>query len=89
MPKCSFQAIEIAGVVGCVPPLEKCIDDELALFDGNVKRLDRLKKTIGLNKRRVVEPGTTAADLCHAAAEKLLLGLGLNTLPPTTLGGLA
>ena len=64
-------------MVTCVPALEKCIDDELDLFDGNVKQLERLKRTIGLHKRRVVKPGTTAADLCHAAAEKLLSGLGL------------
>jgi 3-oxoacyl-[acyl-carrier-protein] synthase-3 len=77
MPKCSFQAIEIAGMVTCVPPLEKCIDDELALFGGNRKQLERLKKTIGLNKRRVVEPSTTAADLCQAAAQRLLVGTEL------------
>ncbi|NBB79070.1 MAG: ketoacyl-ACP synthase III [Verrucomicrobia bacterium] len=72
MPKCSFQAIEIAGMVACVPPLEKCIDDELNLFGGNMKQLERLKKTIGLHKRRVVEAKTTAADLCETAAQKLL-----------------
>lgn len=77
MPKCTFQAIEIAGVVTCVPPLEKCIDDDLDLFGGNVNHLERLKKTIGLNKRRVVGPGVTAADLCQAAAERLLEGLTL------------
>lgn len=64
-------------MVTCVPPTEKCIDDELSLFGGNINQLERLKKTIGLDKRRVVEPGTTAADLCYVAAERLLLGLGL------------
>ncbi|TVP79607.1 MAG: ketoacyl-ACP synthase III [Puniceicoccaceae bacterium] len=77
MPKCTFQDIKIAGMVTCVPPREKCIDDELALFGGNLKQLERLKKTIGLNKRRVVDAGTTAADLCHVAAQHLLLSLGL------------
>jgi 3-oxoacyl-[acyl-carrier-protein] synthase-3 len=78
MPKCSFQAIEIAGMVTCVPPMEKCIDDELELFGGNEKQLNRVKKTIGLSKRRVVSPGVTAADLCQAAAENLLRELGLD-----------
>lgn len=64
-------------MVTCVPSLEKCIDDELSLFDGNVKQLERLKKTIGLNRRRVVEAGTTAADLCEMAAQKLLHGLDI------------
>lgn len=77
MPKCTFQDIEIAGLVTCVPPLEKCIDDEVALFGGNLKRVERLKKTIGLDKRRVVDSKTTAADLCCAAACRLLEGCGL------------
>lgn len=56
----------------CVPIDEKCIDDELDLFGGNQKQLDRLKKTIGLHKRRVVDDVTTAADLCERAAVELL-----------------
>ena len=72
MAKCSFDQVKISGVVTCVPPFEKCIDDELELFGGNVKQIARLKKTIGLDRRRVVEAGTTAADLCCAAAERLL-----------------
>jgi len=42
-----------------------------------VTHLERMKKTIGLNKRRVVGPGVTAADLCQAAAKRLLEGLAL------------
>lgn len=72
MPKCHFTDVKIAGIVTCVPPHEKCIDDELELFGGNVKQLERLKKTIGLFKRRVVDEATTAADLCEQAAQRLL-----------------
>jgi 3-oxoacyl-[acyl-carrier-protein] synthase-3 len=72
MAKSSFKQIQIGGVVTCVPPLEKCIDDEVELFGGNEKQIARLKKTIGLDRRRVVESGTTAADLCEAAARRLL-----------------
>lgn len=75
MPKCCFHDVEIAGIVTCVPKHERCIDDELELFGGNVKQLARLKKTIGLQKRRIVDEQTTAADLCYAAAERLLAGL--------------
>ncbi len=60
------------GVVTCVPPKEKCIDDEVELFGGNEKQIARLKKTIGLDRRRVVEEGTTAVDLCAAAAKHLI-----------------
>jgi len=74
MPKCRFKDVKIAGIVTCVPPHEKCIDDELELFGGNVKQLERLKKTIGLSKRRVVDAQTTAADLCEQAARHLIKG---------------
>ena len=55
MPKCRFSDVKISGIVTCVPTLEKCIDDELELFGGKVKQLERLKKTIGLHRRRVVD----------------------------------
>lgn len=61
-----------------MPKTEKCIDDEIELFGGNPKQIARLKKTIGLNKRRVVEPGTTALDLCESAAQQLLKSAGLS-----------
>jgi 3-oxoacyl-[acyl-carrier-protein] synthase-3 len=73
MPKCSINKVRIGGIVTCVPSTEKCIDDEIdTLFGGNEKQLARLKKTIGLDRRRVVEAGTTAADLCYDAAMRLL-----------------
>ncbi|WPJ97969.1 3-oxoacyl-[acyl-carrier-protein] synthase III C-terminal domain-containing protein [Coraliomargarita algicola] len=72
MSKCRFNDVKISGIVTCVPTEEKSIDDELELFGGNVKQLERLKKTIGLSKRRVVDENTTAADLCEQAARHLL-----------------
>ncbi|MDQ8206551.1 3-oxoacyl-[acyl-carrier-protein] synthase III C-terminal domain-containing protein [Coraliomargarita sp. SDUM461003] len=72
MSKCCFKDVKISGLVTCVPTDEKSIDDELELFGGNVKQLERLKKTIGLSKRRVVDDNTTAADLCEQAARRLL-----------------
>jgi 3-oxoacyl-[acyl-carrier-protein] synthase-3 len=77
MAKSSFERVQFRGVVTCVPSLEKCIDDEVDLFGGNTKQIARLKKTIGLNRRRVVEPGVTAADLCGAAAQRLIAAEGL------------
>ena len=62
----------------CVPTLEKCIDDDLELFGGKVKQIERLKKTIGLSKRRVVDEKTTAADLCEKAARHLIKEAGLD-----------
>ncbi len=60
-----------------MPSTEKCIDDEVHLFGGNLKQIERLKKTIGLDKRRVVDSKTTALDLCEVAVQRLLEGLNL------------
>ena len=78
MAKCSFTQVQIGGIVACAPKLEKCIDDEIELFGGNPSQIERLKRTIGLNRRRVVEPGTTAADLCESAAQRLLESLNFS-----------
>ncbi|MEM1221361.1 MAG: 3-oxoacyl-[acyl-carrier-protein] synthase III C-terminal domain-containing protein [Verrucomicrobiota bacterium] len=71
MANCSFKKSQIRGLVTCVPSKEKRIDDELDLFDGNTKQIARLKKTIGLDRRRVVCNDETTADLCESAARRL------------------
>ncbi len=78
MPKSCLNDARITGIVTSVPPTERCIDDEIELFGGNVKQIERLKKTIGLNKRRVVDVGTTGADLCYSAAIHLLQEMGVD-----------
>lgn len=65
-------------MITCVPSTVKCIDNEIELFGGNVKQIERLKKTIGLNERRVVDASTTAADLCYQAADVLLREMDLD-----------
>lgn len=72
MAKSFLEQAKVSGIVTCVPRLEKSIDDEIHLFGGNAKQIARLKQTIGLDKRRVVTGGTTAADLCEAAARHLI-----------------
>jgi 3-oxoacyl-[acyl-carrier-protein] synthase-3 len=77
MPKSFFDGVKIGGVVTCVPTLEKSIDDAIHLFGGSEKQVARLKRTIGLDKRRVVAGGTTAADLCESAARHLMRASGV------------
>ena len=72
MASSTFHKAEVLGLTACAPANERCIDDEVKLLGGNLAQIERLKKTIGLHKRRVVLPGTTAVDLCVTAAEKLL-----------------
>lgn len=78
MPKCNFNGVRVSAVVSCVPKNERRIDDELELFGGDAQKVDRIKRTIGLDRRRVVEPGTTTADLCRAAAEHLFQRAGVD-----------
>lgn len=77
MPKSRFQQAAVRAIVTSVPQQERSIDDEIDLFGGNEKQIARLKKTIGLNKRRVVDGHTTAADLCASAARHLMTKSGL------------
>lgn len=74
MPKAKFTKSIVRGIVTAVPSLVKSIDDEVALYGGNVEQIARIKKTIGLHERRVVEGNVTAGDLCEVAARRLLSG---------------
>jgi 3-oxoacyl-[acyl-carrier-protein] synthase-3 len=73
MPQAILSQAMIAAMHTVVGPVERRIDDDLSAFGGNTAKLERLKKTIGLDRRRVVEGGTTAVDLCLAATLKLKL----------------
>jgi len=77
MAKSAFMQARVTGVVATVPPDERRIDDEVGFFGGNRKQIERLKKTIGLDRRRVVDEATTAADLCADAARRLLAKCGI------------
>lgn len=72
MPSTTFRQARIAGVVAAVPRLERSLADDAALYGGNAAQLERIRRTIGLDKRRVAPEGVTAADLCEAAARHLL-----------------
>lgn len=74
MAESGVNGVRIGGVVTCVPANEVRLGDAPELFGGNAAQIARLKRTIGLDRRRVVGPGTTAADLCEAAARRLLEG---------------
>jgi len=77
MPKTHFKKSFIRGIVTVVPSRVKSIDDEVELYGGNVEQIERIKKTIGLHERRVVEEDVTAGDLCEDAARSLLEKCGV------------
>lgn len=72
MPKAHFSKSRIQGMVTVVPATEKSIDDEVDLYGGRPEQMERIKKTIGIHRRRVVQGDVTAGDLCEAAARRLL-----------------
>jgi len=69
---------KITGIVTTIPQIKKCIDDDIDLYGGNVKQIERIKKTIGLKERYVVDEKTTSADLCEYAAKRLLNDIKIN-----------
>ena len=73
-----FRDISISASVSVVPKSTRSIDDEINLFGGNKSQINRLKKVIGLNERRVVDDSTTCLDLCHKSAQVLLENLELS-----------
>ena len=64
MANSSFKNVKISGILTVVPEIIKSIDDEIDLYGGNQKQIDRIKKTIGLDERRVSDADTTSVDLC-------------------------
>lgn len=64
--------IRIAGLTACVP--EKILSNHDYHWITQKER-DQVIKTIGVETRRVVEPGQTTSDLCFQAAEQLLEAL--------------
>ena len=81
-----INGVRIAGLVTAIPRNEVSLSrDEAHLFDGNTAQIERLKQTIGLDRRRVVEAGVTALDLAQPAVERLLEETGTD---PAEIDGL-
>lgn len=78
--------VRIRGLVTALPRREVSLArDESHLFDGNQAQIERLKQTIGLDRRRVVPEGMTALDLADPAVRTLLDKTGTD---PSTIDGL-
>lgn len=75
----TFTQAEIKGIVTCIPENYRTLDEDLhILYGGDLAKLERIKKSIGLNKRHIVEGEMTSADLCEAAAKALLKSHQIN-----------
>lgn len=82
MSRHSIEGVRIAGIASCVPPrVEDNLSDDLGFDPVEVRKVVQMA---GVKTRRVVDAHTTAADLCHAAAKRLLGEL--NWAPETITG---
>lgn len=71
MAKATLKLAEITAIHTVLGPIERSIDEDREAFGGNDAQLERIKKTIGLDKRRVVDAETTALDLGEEAVRCL------------------
>ncbi len=78
MAKSKFQHVKITGLSVIVPKKEICIYDEAQYYDNNIKKIERMHKIVGFNKRHVVEEGITASDLCIKASELLFKEMNID-----------
>ncbi len=77
MPNSMFKHVRISGINVVFPSRKIQIDDEKNFYMEDPRKLDRIKKILGLGTRYVVDEGTTSADLSEEAAKRLLSGLGV------------
>ncbi|MEX0331030.1 MAG: 3-oxoacyl-ACP synthase III family protein, partial [Puniceicoccaceae bacterium] len=81
-----ISGVGLTGLVTAVPRNEVSLSvDEADLFDNNQAQIERLKQTIGLDKRRIVPDGMTALDLAEAAVRRLIEDSGTD---PAEIDGL-
>ena len=72
MANIRIENVKIAGVSAAVP--KRVVENsESPLF--TPEELEKLFESVGIERRHCVEEGMTTADLCEAAAEKLLMDM--------------
>lgn len=77
MARASFNDIAVTALSAVVPLNIVRYSEEARNFGSDAAQLERIRKTIGLDQRRVAGEGITAMDLCLYAAEDLLDNCGL------------
>lgn len=64
--------VSIAALRVAVPKNEIRLEDEGEFYGGSLKKIARLRATLGMDRRRICPPDVTASDLCASAARRLL-----------------
>jgi len=78
MAKAKISGVQLRALSTAIPANTVSLEEDAALFDGNLAQIKRLKATIGLDQRRVVPEGMTASDLAQAAVERLMDDAGVD-----------
>lgn len=79
MAKSTFTKGKITGIATCIPENFRMLEDDVdTLYNGDMKQVNRIKKSIGLNKRHIVVGDITTSDLCEVAANNLLKNMEIN-----------
>lgn len=78
MVKAVYHHVKVSGVVTVVSDHFIMLDDELCYYGGDSAKIERLKTTVGLNRRSVASEDVTAADFCEKAARLLLSGMKIS-----------
>ena len=74
MSRSTLEGFRIAGVGTCLPP--RAVDNTDPALGFDAEEVRKVVAMAGIRKRRVVDAGVTASDLCFEAAEALLARLG-------------
>lgn len=77
MPQAVFNNIEIIGISAVVPKIEKNLLDDNELYNGDIRKIERVVHSSGFLKRRVAEEDVMTSDLCFQAAKDLLKNTGI------------
>jgi 3-oxoacyl-[acyl-carrier-protein] synthase-3 len=67
-----FFHVRLSAVSSVVPKDEVRLEDEIAYYDNDMHKIERIRKMAGLDRRRIAPKGVTVSDLCVQAADKLL-----------------
>lgn len=67
-----IENVKISGISVVIPTKELTLTDDKTLYNGDQKRLNKVIKSSGFLKRRIVDENTTSSDLCYQAAKTLI-----------------
>lgn len=70
--------VRISGISTVIPKKELSLLDDKSLYNGDEKKINRVIKSSGFLKRRVVDENTTTSDLCEQAANDLIKNLNID-----------